>query len=248
MEIPADVRMALCLTDEELEREVFLMTDWYTDELFGLPGSEAVTVRFPVSRLVLDPERLLDDSREPMAARGMGLIYTRTSSGAILRNDPTPFERAKLIDRFYDPHHTALSDTVDLALKTDGACLIIDCHSFPSGPFPYKQDQRPERPDFCLGKDSFHTPNWLVDITRNLICSHGFKAGINQPSSGALVPTKHLGRERSVLTIMIRLNRKIYMNEMTGERLPGFSKAAAAMQNTVRKLGHAFSSLMTAFR
>jgi hypothetical protein len=43
MNIPAAVRMSLCLTDEELERGVLLMTEWYTDELFALPGSEAAT-------------------------------------------------------------------------------------------------------------------------------------------------------------------------------------------------------------
>ena len=69
--IPADVRATLRLSNEELDRELLLMTDWYTDELFALPASEAVTVRFPLSRLVLDPERFLDDPKEPMAARGM---------------------------------------------------------------------------------------------------------------------------------------------------------------------------------
>jgi N-formylglutamate amidohydrolase len=53
--IPADVRASLRLSNEELDRELLLMTDWYTDELFALPASEAVTVRFPLSRLVLDP-------------------------------------------------------------------------------------------------------------------------------------------------------------------------------------------------
>jgi N-formylglutamate amidohydrolase len=246
--IPADVRASLRLSNEELDRELLLMTDWYTDELFALPASEAVTVRFPLSRLVLDPERFLDDPKEPMAARGMGAIYTRTSSGAILRDDPTPIERSDLIGRFYAPHHAALSDAVDSALKSNGQCLIIDCHSFPSSPLPYEQDQRPERPQVCLGRDPFHTPNWLVDIARNLICSHGFKVEINRPFSGALVPSKHFGREPLVFAIMIELNRKIYMNELTGAKLSGFSRVAAALKGTVRRLGHACSKRMAALQ
>ena len=246
MGVPADIRTTLRLSDEELERELFLMTDWFTDELFAIPGSEAVTVRFPVSRLVLDPERFLDDSMEAMAARGMGVIYTRTSSGAILRDDPTPIERSDLIGRFYAPHHAALSDAVDSALKSNGQCLIIDCHSFPTRPLPYEQDQRLERPEICLGKDAFHTPNWLVEIARNLICGFGFKVEINRPFSGALVPSKHLGREPSVLAIMLELKRKIYMNELTGAKLPGFLRVAEALKDTVRRLGQACSSRMAA--
>jgi N-formylglutamate deformylase len=101
--IPSDLRCHLLLSDEELERELLLMTDWYTDEIFVLEDS--VSVRFPVSRLVLDPERFLEDSKEIMSLQGMGIIYTRTCTGALLRDDPTPVERSDLIGRFYVPHH-----------------------------------------------------------------------------------------------------------------------------------------------
>jgi len=38
------------------------MTDAYTDQLFGIP--HAVTVRYPVSRLVAEPERFADHTEE----------------------------------------------------------------------------------------------------------------------------------------------------------------------------------------
>ena len=68
---------------EYLKKELVIMTDAYTDELFDVVGAH--TNIFPVSRLVLDPERFLDDNQEIMAALGMGVIYTRTSSGQRLR-------------------------------------------------------------------------------------------------------------------------------------------------------------------
>ena len=37
---------------------------------------------FPVSRLVVDPERFIAD---PMECVGMGVVYTRTSNGEVLR-------------------------------------------------------------------------------------------------------------------------------------------------------------------
>jgi N-formylglutamate amidohydrolase len=240
--IPADLRPSLRLSDEELERELLLMTDRYTDELFSLPGSDATTVRFPVSRLVVDPERFLDDVQENMASRGMGVIYTRTCTGALLRDEPTPRERTDLIERFYVPHHAALSDAVDSALKSHGHCLLIDCHSFPSHPLPYEEDQRPERPDICLGTDPFHTPDWLIDFARDLVSSNGLEVAINHPFSGVLVPSKHFRRWPAVFAIMIEVNRGDYMNERTGEKLPESSQVEAVVQDILKKLGQADTS------
>jgi N-formylglutamate amidohydrolase len=79
----------------ELDR----LTDHYTDELFDHRGPpEFATVRFPVSRFVVDPERFEDDAQEPMAARGQGAIYTRTTDARSLRNPPTAAERDALLD------------------------------------------------------------------------------------------------------------------------------------------------------
>jgi N-formylglutamate amidohydrolase len=55
------------------------MTDAYTDELFQSDLLGASTVHYPVSRIVVDPERFESDAEESMARVGMGVIYTKTS-------------------------------------------------------------------------------------------------------------------------------------------------------------------------
>src|ERR1039457_1854218 len=126
--VPRDVASDLLLTPEQLEHELLVMTDRYTDELFALPSSLATTVAFPASRVVLDPERFIDDAREPMARKGMGVIYTRTASGHPLRRPPSDDERQRLLARFYDPHHAALTTAVEAALAAHGTCLLVDGH------------------------------------------------------------------------------------------------------------------------
>jgi len=87
--IPPDLRSAFLLNDQALGDEQRKMTDAYTDDLFGShAGTEDTVITFPVSRLVVDPERFLDDALETMARYGMGVIYERTSSGDPLRNNP----------------------------------------------------------------------------------------------------------------------------------------------------------------
>lgn len=162
--IPLDAAPPLLLAGREVDTELLAMTDRYTDELFALTESEATTVRFPVSRLVVDPERFTDDAREPMATRGMGVIYTQTSDGRRLRVDPTAAQRTELLTRFYEPHHRELTHAVSDALEAHGACLLIDGHSFPSKPLPYELEQSSDRPEICVGTDPDHTPGWLRDL------------------------------------------------------------------------------------
>src|SRR4051794_18204925 len=99
--IPPGLRGTFCLSDDALKLELLRMTDRYTDELFDLGAAVATTVRFPVSRLVVDPERFLDDDSEPMAGRGMGVIYTRTSQGEALRVAVESAVRESLLARYY---------------------------------------------------------------------------------------------------------------------------------------------------
>jgi N-formylglutamate deformylase len=162
--IPPDLRAHLRLTGDQLEQELLAMTDRFTDELFALPPERAAQVIFPVSRLILDPERFIEDAMEPMTTRGMGVIYTHGSQGQAIRRAPSMPCRAALISRFYEPHHAALHKAVEAAVSYWDRFLVIDCHSFPSRPLPYELDQCLDRPEICLGTDSFHTPRVAHDV------------------------------------------------------------------------------------
>ena len=185
-----------------------------------------------VSRLVLDPERFEDDAQEMMTSRGMGVIYTRTSDGRELRAAPSEEERQELLDRFYRPHHAALEQAAEKCLNGFGRCLILDCHSFCSSPLPFELDQDPVRPDICLGTDPFHTPPGLTDSIEQFFRTLGWTVYRDKPYKGTLVPIKFRGQDRRVSSIMIEVNRKLYMDEETGEKLLSFP----AIQRIVARL------------
>lgn len=235
--VPDDVAAELLLTPAEIEQELLLMTDRYTDELFALPPDMATTVTFPVSRLVVDSERFTDDDREPMAQKGMGVVYTRTSDGRPLRRMPSPEEHARLLARFYDPHHAALTAVVATALEAHGSCLVVDAHSFPARPLPYEDDQRLDRPEICIGTDPQHTPAGLRDAVVDAFERTGFRVAVDRPFAGALVPMAFYGRELRVHAIMVEVNRGVYMNERTGERLAQFddvrSRLVVALEDII---------------
>ena len=230
--IPQKQRSVLDLDDNHLSQELLAMTDGYTDELFGVHTKVVdQKIIFPISRLIVDPERFLDDSDEVMAKFGMGVIYTNTSNGKILRKMPSGKERKSLITEYYLPHHEFLSNAVKNELEKYGQALIIDCHSFPSSPLPYEIDQNTNRPDICIGTDEFHTPLSLRQSAENEVLKQGLKCAMNRPFSGSIVPSEFYRNNENVYSIMIEINRKLYMNERTGEKNSEFETCQS-------KLGH----------
>ena len=226
--IPSDVRESLLLDDETLAAEVVAMTDHLTDRLFELPG--AARIVYPVSRLVVDPERFPDDSQEPMAARGMGVIYERTSTGTWLRERPSDAERVSLLRRFYHPHQEALARAVAERLEKDGACLVIDCHSFPSEARDYELDREAPRPDINFGTDAFHTPFDLIERATSAFEEQGFWVEVDRPYKGALVPARYYRADARVRSLMVEVNRRLYFDDDTGTPLPGFDAIRARMR------------------
>jgi N-formylglutamate amidohydrolase len=150
--------------------------------------------------------------------------------------DPTPAERSSLLARFYEPHHQALTDAVATSLDAHGACLVVDGHSFPSRPLPYEPDQREDRPDICIGTDAFHTPTWLRDAAVSEFEREGFEVAIDRPFAGALVPLEFYGRDPRVMAFMVEINRGLYMDEDSGERITGFDKLCRQVRSAIDRI------------
>jgi len=218
--IPGEVRRKLLLADDELEHELLRMTDLWTDELFSGGARESDTVIvYPVSRLVVDPERFEHD--DLMDVKGMGAVYIKTSDGTKLRDKLSYEERAALIDEFYRDHHYKLEMAVGRELLKTGCALIIDCHSFPTMPLPF-EDSAMRRPEICVGIDYYHTPPRLGAECIRLFEQKGYDVAPNTPFKGSLVPSRWYDTEPLVRSIMIEVRRDLYMDENTGERLPRF--------------------------
>ena len=232
--IPPEVRSGILLNDADLRLELLRMTDWYTDELFDTGIGTAIV--YPVSRLVADPERFVDDKEEPMSQKGMGVVYSRTSEGQMLRY-LDPEERAALINTYYRPHHKRLERAVADNLYKSGQCLIIDCHSFSSLPLPHETDQNIPRPDICIDTESFHTPENLVRAIENACREKKLVSKRNSPFKGTLVPSAFHLKEERVRSIMIEVNRALYMDESTGRKVPWFIN----VRSQVRKILGALS-------
>jgi len=235
--LPPAVRQAMLLADVDLQAEILRMTDHFTDRLFRLDSLPADRIVFPVSRLAVDPERFENDDLEIMARQGMGVIYTRTAAGGELRKTPAPAERESLLNEYYRPHHARLTAAVAAVLTAHECCLIIDGHSFPSRPLPYELDQRADRPDICLGTDAFHTPPSLLDSAAAAFRCRGFAVAVDRPFAGTIVPASYYRKDKRVLSLMIEINRRLYVDEATGVPLPDFEDLRRRILSAIALFG-----------
>ena len=230
--ISDDDRRDILLDESELQAELLKLTDRYTDELFDYQG--VVIHKNLNSRIVIDPERFRSEKDEIMSQFGMGAIYTRSVSGKLIKNISED-RREELMKKYYDPYHEELEKKTQRILEEHGKCLIIDGHSFSEKPLDFELNKDPDRPDICIGTCDFHTPEKLVQLMEDYIMGSGMTVKRNTPFAGTMVPMKYYGKDKRVASIMIEVNRRLYMNEVTGEKLSGFEAVKSLVMGLVGK-------------
>ena len=215
-----------------LNRELAVMTDHFCDDLYRT-GDEML--RFPISRLVCDPERFRDDSEEIMATIGMGAIYTSCSDGTRLKKVSIS-HKEKLLRKYYDRYHRRFESAVERKIRKYGKCLIIDGHSFYDEPLPYEFDQEPTRPDICIGTDDYHTPREIEQKLSCFFAERGYSVKINSPFAGSIVPLRYYRKDRRVMSVMIEINRGLYINHEIN-KTKDYARIKNDMAEAVRLLG-----------
>jgi len=231
--ITAGARPQFLLPDDELRCEIIRLTDWHADHLFSWVTRYGGTMFVgTVPRLIFDPERFADDAEEPMAEKGQGVLYTRSTQGELLReiDDAT---RADLIENLYEPYHEGLTALVQRRLDQSGQCLILDCHSFATVPLPSELSQTVPRPDICIGTDSFHTPAEMAEALESAFTAEGLGVSRDTPFSGTLVPLEYYHRDARVKSVMIEVRRGLYCDEETGERNGEFERVRTMVERAV---------------
>lgn len=189
-----------------LKSQIELLTDWETSTIFSFDDAKRLVAKF--NRCFCDVERLPDDM-EPMSKVGRGLFYTHSDDGQVLRYD-TP-ENRKIVMEYYEKHHKALEGMVSDKLEKHGECYIIDGHSFPDKPFQTDMDKSEDRADFCIGTDEFHTPKEDVKKLVAGLQKYGYSVSIDTPYSGTIVPLSMYQKEERVKSMMIEVNRRLYL-------------------------------------
>ena len=205
-------------TWNDLDDEEQLLIDYYTDELFApqQDSKQINSIVFPYCRLFCDVERLVKD---PLEAKGLGISYRR-SLGAGFRS----FGTLQKAYPYYADHHAAMSKKM---VEMNRGLLLIDCHSFSA--LPNLLNPTPPDIDICIGYNDDETRPYtkIIDCIVQYFKSLGYKVGVNEPFSNSKtfpVPVEYH-------SVMIEVNKRLYMNEQTLDRIDCFYKLKHDIQS-----------------
>lgn len=211
---------------KDLDDEEQLLIDYFTDELF-VPRNDDYSIKsvvFPYCRLFCDVERLIND---PLETKGLGISYNRTVGSK--PNEKRTFSCLSIAFNYYADHHANVSKKI---VNTASPLLLIDCHSFSN--LPNLLCSNPPDIDICIGFNEDETcPNKaVIGKISHFFASFGYKVGINEPYSNSKtfsVPIKYH-------SLMIEINKRLYMDEETLEKQEGFMRIHQILKSLYKML------------
>ena len=209
----------------DLDEEEKLLIDYYTDELFVLREQERniCSVVFPYCRLYCDVERLVND---PLEDIGLGISYRRTVDSNYLPFEERSFSKLNEAFKYYADFHADVSKKI-VEMTYMNKILLINCHSFSA--HPNLLNPTPPDIDICIGYNDDETRPYTktIDNIVQYFKSLGYKVGINEPFSNSKtfpVPVKYH-------SVMIEVNKRLYMNERTLDKIDSFYKLKHDIQS-----------------
>jgi N-formylglutamate amidohydrolase len=221
--------------------------DAYVDQLYEAAptyGATLIAALFP--RSYIDANRAVDDLDPAVLARPLppSLIPRPVSRVGLVRRHARPgipiYDR-KLepedvlarIERYHQPYHGALDDSVDGLHREFGAVWHINCHSMPSHG-NRSLGRRGEHGDFVLGdRDGTTCERDFTDIVARLLRGLGYDVRINEGYKGVEIVRRHGHPEANRHSLQIEVDRSLYMDQKTLEKLPGFDQLRADLTGMV---------------
>jgi N-formylglutamate deformylase len=223
--------------------------DTHVAELYAAApefGATLVEALFP--RAYIDPNRHVADIDLQLLADawpgpvtpsrktelGIGLVWRLAHGGApMYARKLSVTEVQRRIADYYEPYQRSVAAALDERHRAFGAVWHINCHSMPAVGDVMSDDPGRARADFVLGDRDGSTcePAFTASIAATL-SEMGYAVAINDPYKGVELVRKHgrpLERRHS---LQIEINRKLYMDEATLEKNPGF----AVLQANVARL------------
>jgi N-formylglutamate amidohydrolase len=207
------------------------LIDWYTDELFTPEVSESrlIPIVFDTCRTLVDVERMCND---PLEYKGLGITaYTllpATKYGDTIRQNRD--EDIRYMKKYLEHQH----ELANLLVENQGS-LLIDCHSFSSRPTVLQPDaSKTQDIDICIGfnEDETRPNNEVLDLIYTHFLERGYKVAFNTPFSNS----KTVETPARYTSLMIEINKGIYMDEDTLEKSETFEKIRKDICSLYEKL------------
>jgi N-formylglutamate deformylase len=238
-EYPEDFRPAVPLAALR-QAEDSLVDDLYASA--PSHGATLIAARFP--RSYIDPNRSLFDIDTSLldgdwpgpaiASRktqlGIGLIWRVLDTGDPIYARKLSIDEVKeRIVRYHQPYQKAVKDALDHAHAHFGAVWHINCHSMPAVSSRISEEGPGHaRADFVLGdRDGTTCEAEFTQLVARTLAGMGYGVKINDPYKGVELVRAFSDPKAGRHSLQIEVNRRLYLDEATRERSPGFDRLKA---------------------
>jgi N-formylglutamate amidohydrolase len=236
------------------EAELRESEDCYVDELYAAArelGAPLLAASFPPT--YLDPNRhagdvdleLIDGSwpweyRPSGKARiGKALIWRTLEDGRpIYGRKLVPQAVRARIERCHTPYHQRLKQHLDAAHRHFGSVYHINCHSMRCVAGRQSDDgEGSVRPDFVLGdRDGTTCDARFTELVRSTLAGMGYDVKVNDPYKGVELVRAYSDPKAARHSLQIEINKRLYMDERTLAKTPGFSRLQANLGELLRAM------------
>ena len=77
----------------------------------------------------------------------------------------------------------------------------------------------------------------LLEVLESICMDEGLTTAHNQPFSGSYVPTDYYRSDRRIHSLMIEVNRSLYMDETIGTYSAGYDQLAQVLKQLIGQIG-----------
>lgn len=224
--------------------------DSFVDELYeGAPAHGATLIAALFPRSYIDVNRAVDDLDPSMMAGALpswlvprpttrvGLVRRHAQPGVpIYDRKLGPDEILARIEGYHAPYHRVLEDSCDRLHREFGALWHINCHSMPSHGNRSK-GYRGEHGDFVLGdRDGTTCDPEFTDFTARFLRGLGYDVRINEGYKGVEIVRRHGRPADNRHSLQIEVDRSLYLDQKTLEKLANFDALKADLACLVEAL------------
>jgi N-formylglutamate amidohydrolase len=215
--------------------------DAYVDELYALApahGATLIGALFP--RSYIDVNRAADDLDPaivagelppvlvPRPATRVGLVRRHAQPGVPIYDKKLhPDDVLARIERYHTPYHRVLDETCEGLHREFGAVWHINCHSMPSYG-PSREERKGVYADFVLGdRDGTTCAAEFTDFVAAFLRGRGYDVRINEGYKGVEIVRRQGRPDERRHSLQIEVDRALYMDQKTLEKLPDFNRLKA---------------------
>ena len=219
--------------------------DSYVDELYkhvSSIGGVFLDAKFP--RSYIDPNRsendfILEDLHEKnnsaceikfkptiKSQLGIGLVWLKIPPNGepMYRDKITLKQLMHRVNTYHRPYHKILKNILDNTYKKFGKFYHVNAHSMQNQATAMSdQSQGTKRPDFVIGdREGTSCKRRFTDLIVDFLKSLNYSVDVNYPYKGMELIRAYSDPLQNKNSVQIEVNRKLYMNEETREKIDNF--------------------------